>query len=183
MVEGALSGETPAASGPNRESPRPRFARVGILARLWRNERGTAVVEFSLIVLPLVLIVVGILDFGRALNYYNALTQIAGQGSRAASVNQNPLGGAASATFQHQLGCAATSDELRRDIRVRITTAPTTVGDPVTITTSYRFKFIPLLRVGLTLSAAQTQRYESSAAPSYSSASDITTTGGVGACP
>ena len=60
---------------------------------------------------------------------------------------------------------------------------PTNRGDPVTITTSYRFKFIPLLKVSLTLSAAQTQRYESSSAPSYSSASDITTVGGVGACP
>jgi Flp pilus assembly protein TadG len=136
-----------------------------------------------LVALPLCLIVFGILDFGRALNYYNNLTQLAGQGARAASVNQNPLGGTANASFQHQLGCATTSGELRSGIRVHIATTPSSVGDPVTVTTSYRFHFLPILKVHLTLSAAQTERYEMGTAPTYNASNDINNDGGVGTCP
>ncbi len=183
MVEGALIGGASTAPHPVREPPRPRSS-DGVLARLWRVERGTAVVEFALIALPLCLIVFGVLDFGRALNYYNNLTQLAGQGARAAAVNQNPNGGTANANFQRQLACSVISGELRSGINVSITgTLPVTVGDPVTVATSYRFHFVPLLNLGLTLSAAQSERYEGSGPPSYQqgSASDIS--GGPGTCP
>jgi Flp pilus assembly pilin Flp len=183
VVEEALIGGASEAPHPVREPPRPRFGGGRLLGRLWRGERGTAVVEFALVALPLSLIVFGVLDFGRALNYYNNLTQLAGQGARAAAVNQNPLGGAANTLFQHQLGCGATSGELKSGIRILITTMPANVGDPVTVTTSYRFHFIPLLKVHLTLSAAQTERYEAGVAPTYGPGGDITTDGGVGACP
>jgi Flp pilus assembly protein TadG len=180
VVEGALIGGASQAPHPVREPPRPRFS-SGIPVRLRREERGTAVVEFALVALPLCLIVFGVLDFGRALNYYNNLTQIAGQGARAAAVNQNPNGGAANANFQRQLACGIVSGELRSGVNVRVTATPGNVGDPVTVTTSYRFHFVPLLRLGLTLSAAQTERYESSAITGYSSASDVV--GGQGTCP
>ena len=62
------------------------------MRQLRRSERGTAVVEFALVAPLLFLIVFGIVDFGRALNYYNDLTQLAGQGARAAAVNRNPDG-------------------------------------------------------------------------------------------
>ena len=183
MVEEALIGGAPKAPQPVREPPRPRFAGGGLLARLGRGESGTAVVEFALVALPLFMVVFGIMDFGRALNYYNDLTQIAGQGARAAAVNQDPLGGAADARFQHQLACGATSGELRKGINVRITQTPTGVGSPVTITTSYRFHFVPLLKLGLTLSAAQTERYESPATPGYNAANNVVGPPGPGTCP
>ena len=183
MVEEALIGGAPKAPQPVREPPRPRFASGGLLARLWRFESGTAVVEFGLVVLPLCLIVFGILDFGRALNYYNNLTQIAGQGARAGAVNQDPLGGTADARFQHQLACAATSGELRKGINIHITTMPATTGDPVTISTSYRFHFVPLLKLGLTLRAVQTERYEGSNAPTYNTTNDVVGPPGPGTCP
>jgi Flp pilus assembly protein TadG len=174
VVEEALIGGAPSVPQPIRESPRPRFAGRRISGRLWRNERGTAVVEFSLVALPLCLIVFGILDFGRALNYYNDLTQLGGQGARAAAVNQNPLGGPANQCFQSQLANGSTAGELRNKINVRITQIPTIAGSPVTVTASFRFHFIPLLKLGdLTLSAAQTERYEGSVAPTYSAANDV----------
>src|SRR5262249_11331792 len=60
--------------------------------RLVRSERGTAVVEFALVAPLLFLLVFGIIEFGRILNAYNQLTQLAGQGARAAAVNRNPDG-------------------------------------------------------------------------------------------
>jgi Flp pilus assembly protein TadG len=184
VVEGALIGGALDAPQPVREPPRTRFG-GGLLARLWRGERGTAVVEFALVLLPLSLLVVGILDFGRALQYYNSLTQIAGQGGRAAAVNQGPNGGAADATFQSQIANAATAGELRNGVNVCITAANAqgpklvtalTVGDAVTVTTTFTFHFIPVLKIGnLKLKAAQTERYEVPVAPGYSVANDVGT--------
>jgi Flp pilus assembly protein TadG len=131
------------------------------------SERGTAVVEFALVSLPLFLILFGILDFGRALNYYNDLTQIAGQGARAAAVNRNPDGGAADANFQQQLVDRADTSELKKGISVCISQMPVAAGDPVTVKASYVFKFIPLVqKATLTLSTSQTVRFEAPT-PSY----------------
>ena len=175
MVEEAPRYEAPVAPQPAPEPPR----RVSAVVSRLRSERGTAVVEFALVAIPLCLIVFGILDFGRALNYYNNLTQLAGQGARAATVNQNPNGGAATPTggagqsFQQVLACDAASGELRKGVSVTVGPLPAKVGDPVTITSSYAFHFIPLLKIGtITLSATQTERNEWPAAPTYSAGTD-----------
>jgi hypothetical protein len=177
VVEGALTLEVPVAPQAAGEPPRPRSANSGLLARLWRSERGTAVVEFALVAPLLFLLVFGIIDFARALNYYNALTQIAGQGARAAAVNRNPDGtvvGAASVdgncpadatnkTIQCQLVKSySTTGELKNQIHVCIPTPiPTTTGQPVTVRATYYFKFIPIVHVGLIrLAATSTQRFE-----------------------
>lgn len=158
------------------------LGRRGRIMRLAAEERGTAVVEFALVLLPLTLIVFGILDFGRALEYYNNMTQLAGQGARAAAVNTNPDGTGASSTFQHQLACLASTGELRNGINVSVTHTPTNVGDPVTVQASFSFHFIPLIHaVNVTLSAASTQRYEVPQSPGYAAANDVT--GGAGTCP
>jgi Flp pilus assembly protein TadG len=146
--------------------------------RFLRSERGTAVVEFALVAPILFLLVFGILDFGRALNYYNDLTQLAGQGARAAIVDRNPDGtavGASSGTVddadchdkQYSIQCQLanfypTTDELKRGITVCIPSSPTTIGDPVTVHTSFRFNFTDGLFgfTNITLSATQTERAE-----------------------
>src|SRR5690349_9141530 len=81
--------------------PRPRVR----LRALRRDQCGTAVVEFALVAPILFLLVFGILDFGRALNYYNQMTQLAGQGARAAAVDNNPdgTGPASGKSIQNQL--------------------------------------------------------------------------------
>jgi Flp pilus assembly protein TadG len=152
--------------GPSRLSSRAR--RLGRLLR--RSERGTAVVEFALVVVPLTLIVFGILDFGRALNYYNDLTQLAGQGARAAAVNQNPDGTVADGNFQKILAGEADSPELKNagnHLNACITAVPSGNGQPVTVTVNYSFHFIPLVHpIAITLSATQTERFEG-ITPSY----------------
>jgi Flp pilus assembly protein TadG len=164
-------------------TPRPRHQEPSRrLRRRARSERGTAVVEFALVAPLLFLILFGIIDFARALNYYNDLTQLAGQGARAASVNQNPNGGTADNTFQHQLACAASTGELRKGITVQITTIPTVTGTPVTVHTSFAMTFLPGVSFGtLNLSSTQTERYEAVSAPSYGAAGNVV--GGAGTCP
>jgi TadE-like protein len=73
-----------------------RRMQTGIQASRCRrsaNEQGAALVEFVL-VLPLVLLLLfGMIDFGKAFNYWNDETHLANEAARYAVVNKNPLGG------------------------------------------------------------------------------------------
>jgi Flp pilus assembly protein TadG len=150
--------------------------------RLVRSERGTAVVEFALVAPLLFLLVFGIIEFGRVLNAYNQLTQLAGQGARAAAVNRNPDGtavGAASGTVdnancggktysnQCQLAGYYAKNDALSNVHVCIPTLPSAIGQPVTVHVTYRYNFlVGLFGFGhIDLSATQTERAE--ATPQY----------------
>ena len=165
MAERALRGG-PVTGLTSERLPRPH----GPFRAVRRDERGTALVEFALIAPLLFLLLFGIIDFGRALNYYNQVTQLAGQGARAAVVNRMPDGTAitSGSALQNQLATQYVAQpELKSGIVVCIVgPVPTNVGDPVTVKVSYRFKFLPLIGLagsalgGLNLSATETQRAE-----------------------
>jgi Flp pilus assembly protein TadG len=74
-----------------------------------RRDRGAAVVEFAVLLPVLLLIVFGVLDFGRAMNYKNELTQVANQVARAAAVNRYPNGDAVGPSDDY---CANVKDYL-----------------------------------------------------------------------
>src|SRR5437763_12245520 len=127
MVEGALRGH-PVTEPVLEQHPRPR----GRFRAFRRDQRGTALVEFALIAPLLFLLLFGIIDFGRALNYYNQVTQLAAQGARAAAVNRNPDGSpiTSGTSLQSQLVNNYTAKpELKRGEIVCITQVPTRVGD------------------------------------------------------
>jgi Flp pilus assembly protein TadG len=151
--------------------------------RFLGSERGTALVEFALIAPLLFLFLFGIIEFGRALNYYNDLTQLAGQGARAAIVSRNPDGtavGVANAdcpannkTIQCQIAKTyPTDNELKDGISVCLgtlqpdgsilTTSTPSVGDPVTVRTRLKYHFLTsFFGFGtITLSSTQTERLE-----------------------
>ena len=74
------------------------------------DERGAALVEFVL-VLPLVLLLLfGMIDFGKAFNYWNDETHLANEAARYAVVNKNPLGGS---SLEAAVKNSADSGELR----------------------------------------------------------------------
>jgi Flp pilus assembly protein TadG len=62
------------------------------LSRRGRQERGQALVEFAIVLPVLLLIILGILYFGRYEEYANQETQMASEAARAAAVNFNPPG-------------------------------------------------------------------------------------------
>jgi len=170
VAEGALRGRPVTGPAPER-LPRP----PGRFRALRRDQRGTALVEFALVAFPLFLILFGIIDFGRALNYYNDMTQLAGQGARYAAVNQEPCKtgqvgctpGNATASFQQDLAKWNDSPELKNKVMVCIKNNPsaTTVGSPVTVKVSYTFHFLSLISgIPITLSSTQTERSETSTA-------------------
>jgi hypothetical protein len=140
-----------------------------------RDQRGTALVEFALIAPLLFLLLFGIVDFGRALDYYNQVTQLAGQGARAAAVNRNPDGTAitSASSLQQMLVQNTAQPELRKgEVVCIVGPLPQNIGDPVTVRVSYQFHFLPLIGAagaalgGLDLSSTQTERAEA-VPPSY----------------
>ena len=56
------------------------------LARFGRDERGQALVEFALVLPILLILVLGIIEFGRAWNLHQTITHAAREGARLAAV-------------------------------------------------------------------------------------------------
>lgn len=124
----------------------------------------------------------GIIEFGRILNAYNDMTQLAGQGARAAAVSRNPDGtpvGAASGTvddadcsgqtysIQCQLSKYYAKQDSLSNVSVCIPSLPSAIGDPITVHTSYVYNFTVGLFgfTSITLNSTQTERAE--ATPTY----------------
>jgi Flp pilus assembly protein TadG len=105
-----------------------------------RNESGTALVEFAFVLPLLLVLVLGIVDFGRAFNYWIDSTHLANVAARYAAVNQNP-GAAASLTLQRHMELQASTKELRTgskqstpvDVCISFPLGTSNVGDPVKV--------------------------------------------------
>jgi Flp pilus assembly protein TadG len=168
VAEEAGRGGAVTAPTPER-SPRPR----GFLRALRREQGGTAMVEFALVAPLLFGLLIAILDFGQALNYYNQQTQLVGLGARAAVVSRCPDGtalGTGCTTIQQQLVDTYATGAIKNNTNICIqSVAP--VGQPVTVTASYDFRMVPfnVLGIGIpgtiTIEASQSERQE--APPTY----------------
>ncbi len=114
-----------------------------------RDESGVAIVELALVLPLLMLLLFGILEFGRALNYWIDETHLANEGARFAVVNRNPGSG----TLQEYIRDQAVTGELRDGtasnpggLQVCISfPSAATVGNPVvvTLTKTFTMQFLP----------------------------------------
>ena len=135
------------------------------------NEKGTALVEFALILPVLMLALFGVLDFGKAFNYWNDQQHLAAEGARWAVVNSNPGGG----SLQQYIKQQADTAELRGRATVCISFPSNSdsgtsgqVGDPVSVTVKSDYNWIPFLSSGAgggltlptTISGSATMRLE-----------------------
>lgn len=80
---------------------------VGLLLKIVRGQRGQALVETALAVPLLLLLVLGMVDFGKAVNYKNDLTHLANEAVRYATVNYCVPGSGGS--------CVLIEDAVRND--------------------------------------------------------------------
>lgn len=129
---------------------------------------GVAMVEMALVLPILLMILLGILDFGRAINYWNDVNQMAADGARYAAVNRNPgaaLGPGTSCagsptgalSLQEWLKRQAVTPELRCGISTSVSTplqvcirseaagGTLNAGDPVTVIVRSKFNLLPLV--------------------------------------
>ena len=162
---------------------RQRFARAHR-----QRESGQAMVEFALILFPLLLIVVGVVQFGIGLNYWLDMNRIANQGARFAAVNNwpgcertdaagscsatpsctTPITSATNQSLVNYLQCQAITKGLRGAVATDvcypndgITTNDGTIGSPVQVTVRAPFKLVPIFGIGtINLRGRATMRLE-----------------------
>jgi Flp pilus assembly protein TadG len=105
-----------------------------------RGERGAAVVEFALVVPLLLLLVLGIAEFGRAYNVQSIISGAAREGVRTMAL-ENDSGAARAATR----GAAPTLPLGDSQISVSPSSCPepgTSSGVSATVTVTYRMPFV-----------------------------------------
>lgn len=126
------------------------------LRSLIHREDGQALVEFALVLPVLMLILCGVLYFGKALNYWNDATHISAEGARYAAVNNKPYP-ADPASLQAQLQAQSDTPELRNGGTADVA-SPSRVcidfpngtarrGDPVRVAMTFTYHWIPLLNL------------------------------------
>lgn len=130
------------------------------LSRFVRNERGAAMVEMALVLPIVILLFLGMIDFGRALFLYNNLTNAAREGARYGAT-QIPTVNTASVTsrvesrIQDFSGVAVTTGKVQvtlpnNTVTVKIVNYPFTPLTP-----------LPMVN-GMTLSVTAVFRWEGS---------------------
>lgn len=137
------------------------------LRRRARGERGQSAVEFALVVPFICLLLLALVDFGKAVNYWLDANHLANEGARLAAVlgNQPEPGGNLESYIQQQ----AETSELRNG--TGSVTAPAQVcvtfpegraiGKPVTVTVTASYKWIPFISAAtFNISGSSTMRLE-----------------------
>jgi Flp pilus assembly protein TadG len=128
------------------------------------DESGVALVEFALVLPLLLLVVLGIVDFGKAFGYKNQETHLANEAARYAVVNGCTACGAQ--TINDFVKSEATPSELRNGLTLAIAfTDPAAknhcIGMPVKVTINYTYNFFGFLNlVPVTVGASSTMRLE-----------------------
>jgi Flp pilus assembly protein TadG len=154
------------------------FRPIRWLFRRLRQEHGQSLVEFGLVLPVLLLIIVGIIDFGRYMNYSNQEQQMAAQGARLAAVAYDPTG---ATTLQNYIvsqalgGLGTTSGDVTKAAQVFVyyPTGSTgnVVGQPIrtcvvaTITVPVELGVFPPLKLVQTATMRIEQTLPASGAP------------------
>jgi hypothetical protein len=74
------------------------------------DQRGVALIEFALVLPMILLILLGMIDVGKAVNYWNDETHLANEAARYAAVNKSPVAGV---TINQTVRDQADSAELK----------------------------------------------------------------------
>lgn len=95
------------------------------------NDRGAAMVEFAIIAPLLLLLVFGIIEFGRAYNAQNTLTHAAREGAREYAITQDAAAG--------ELAAKNAATSLNKSL-ITATLSACTPGQPASVTLEYPFQ-------------------------------------------
>jgi Flp pilus assembly protein TadG len=115
--------------------------------------------EFALILPIFMIIVAGLLGFGRVFFYWIQANHVANETARWAIVDQNPY----KPTSLQMAAADSSSSEFNSNTKVCIQREGATLnlGDPLTVTVQKPFTFVPILNIGkITIRASSTMRIE-----------------------
>jgi Flp pilus assembly protein TadG len=153
-----------------------------------RDERGVVLVEFAIVLPVLLLVLLGIIDFGRVMNYSDQEQQMAAQAARWAAVNWDPGSQSIQQYVQTQAlgGLGTTSGDVTSAAQVYLyypTGSSNAVGNPIRACVVANVQLLPMLgSANLKLAEAATMRVETLGTTSSFTA-DSTTTAGSAGCP
>ena len=124
----------------------PRLPRLRARAA---DDSGAAMVEFALVLPLLLTLVLGLVDFGRAFNYWIDQTHLANEAARWAVVNRNP-GADGGQTLQQYIKAQAGAADLRSatgaSVCIDFPSGTSNVGDPVRVRVQFAFEWLPFFR-------------------------------------
>jgi TadE-like protein len=121
-----------------------------------RRDDGVAMTEFALILPIFMVIVAGLLGFGRVFFYWIQANHVANETARWAIVDRNPY---SPATLQEHARDSSTTEFA--GAKVCITRTGTELGDPLEVTVAKPFTFVPIMNIGtITIRASSTMRVE-----------------------
>jgi len=129
-------------------------------------------VEFAIILIPLLILVVGIVQFGIGLNYWLDMNRLSNQGARWAVVNEYPgctrnspspdvvsCGGTVS--LQRYIACQRLPNALKPTVTISYPSTTNNIGDPVKVEVKSPYVFRVIMKLGsITLTARTTMRLE-----------------------
>lgn len=133
-------------------------AEMSLLKRYIKNSRGQALVEFALALPVLILLVIGMMDFGIIINQYMVVAEAAREGARSAALGgDNATVTTVAKTAASQINTSQLTVTISPSTtRVRGNGVTVTVATPVTITQLLR----PFFPSGFTAQGAATMRVE-----------------------
>jgi Flp pilus assembly protein TadG len=133
---------------------------MSTLRRSIADEKGQALPEFALVLPVLILVLFGIVDFGRGFNYWNDATHISAEGARFAVVNRRPDPNSA-ASLQVQLRDQADTADLRTggsstlptpaQVCITFPNGTSNIGDPVQVAMTFTYHWLPIMDTVSTL--------------------------------
>ena len=140
------------------------------LRSLLARQDGQALAEFALVIPILALVLFGMIDLGRAFNYWNDTTHLTAEGARYAAVNRKPDPGSG-VSLQAQIHNQADTAELRSggtssvasaaQVCIDFPNGTSNIGDPVRVTMSFTYSWLPLLpHVDSTIDSSTVMRIE-----------------------
>lgn len=109
-----------------------------ISKRVYRDERGQSVVEMAVVMVLLLLLLVGVADFGRAFHNYIVINNASREGARYASRFPHLEMGIREKTKQEAAGSGVTL----MDSNITIDGLNGAAGDPIRVTVTYEFSTI-----------------------------------------
>jgi len=132
------------------------------------DQKGVAAVEFALILLPLVLLIFGAIEFTTALYDKAVITNASREGARAGIVYDDPRRSNSDILDAVNRYCSDNMISLggASDISTQITRGGDTAGDPLTVRVTYTYNFLVLpnfitsLAPGITMEAETVMRME-----------------------
>src|SRR6476619_2243903 len=137
-----------------------RTSRRGLAVKRlnFRREDGVAMTEFALILPIFMVIVAGMLGFGRVFFYWIQANHVANETARWAIVDRNPY---APTTLQKAAAGSSSAEFSGSTVCIQREGATLNVGDPLTVTVRKPFTFVPILGIGkITIRASSTMRVE-----------------------